>query len=329
MPQGYDRNSLKKFVRLHKSLKDDERGLLVWVLDQALTYTLTVKQIREEMQWGELRWTKTRASLSRKEILLQTKTPLDRKSHAWTLRFDFVAVIALAQPVLPPIETKASRARVIPDHSRVSPDPCPESYIAPDPLGWSGVSTQVKLESTPKAIFDGEQNTVDQKENEQHFVFKTLIQLGLKTGVTNDLFEILRVTGIEDFLVEFKSARQFARNESGLAITIARRAAAGYYTQARLENSGPTPLAICEKYKKQSGNLMSPNGLVAVASGFDGGQLRLDATADAKAKAAAKEEVAVGLLLSVSDSAKLWLRQEAAEFDFVPASLKTEKCGFE
>lgn len=317
MPDGYDRNSLKKYVRLHKTLKDDERGLLVWVLDQALTYTLTVKQIREEMQWGELRWTKTRASLSGKEILMQTKTPLDRKSHAWTLRFDFVAVIALAQPVLSPIETKASRARVIPDHGQVSPDPCPESCIAPEALAWSGIPPQVKLESPPKGIFDGDEDTVNQKE--QHFVFKALLPLGLKKGVTNDLFEILQVSGIEDFLVEFRSARQFARNESGLAIALAKKAARGYYTQTRVENFGPTPLAVCEKYKTHKGELTSPSGLVAVASGFDGGQLRLDATTDAKAAAKANKKVAVGLLLSLSDSAKLWLRLEAAELDFVPS----------
>jgi hypothetical protein len=329
MPEGHDRNSLKKFVRLHKSLKDDERNLLVWVLDQAQTYTLTVKQIRAEMQWGELRWSNARKSLVEKEVLKQTKTPLAQKTSSWALRFDFEKVVKLAQVEVPTSKTKVSSARVIPDQSRVSPDSSTRSGIAPEALIWSGVSTQRELEPTPKQQpkkFDDDQIAVNQKE--QHFVFKALLKLGLKTGVTDGLFKILVVGGIEDFLAEYGSARQFAKNESGLAISIARRAASGYYAQTRIDNSGPTPIAICEIYKNHSGNLMSPNGLVAVASGFDGGQLRLDATADAKTKAAAKEEVAVGMLLSLSQSAKLWQRLEAAELAFVPIFLKTEKCGF-
>lgn len=310
IPNGHDRNSLKKFVRLHKSLREDERNLLIWVLDQAQTYTLTVKQIREEMQWGELRWTKTRASLSDKEILKQTKTPLDRKSHSWSLHFDFVAVVARPQLLaLSPVENRASRARVIPDYGRVSHDPRSESAIVPEPLTLSGLSTQVELEPTPKQQNAKESDDENSVQKEEHFVYRNLLPLGLKKGVTSQLFTILIVAGIEDFLVEFGSARPFARNESGLAISIARRAASGFYTQTRIESSGPTPTAICEKYKNRSGNLMGPNGLVAVASGFDAGQLRMDATFNAKTKP--------GLLLSLVDSAKLWRRLEAAELDFV------------
>jgi hypothetical protein len=84
------RNELKRAVRLCE-LKERERALLAWVLDQSDAWTITVKQIRKEMQWGEDKWATVRRSLVGHGILQQVKEKRNG-GHVWHLIFDLHSV---------------------------------------------------------------------------------------------------------------------------------------------------------------------------------------------------------------------------------------------
>lgn len=304
MPDGHDRNSLKRLTRLCKSLAERERALLAWVLDQASTWTMTVGQIRKEMQWGEKRWARVRNSLAAKGVLTQTKERLGKNSHSHHLHFDFVVVAAMELST-EEVKTEGSRARVTPAYRKGSRDPSLWEGVTGDPSLWEGVRTQGLPKSTPNsATAEAGGGPVENEEDEEDGRVQKLLGMGLQAGCARDAARILK-TGLGDFEREFSAARARAKNESGLALHVARRAAKGDYDTGQPQ---PAPLesadSVCARHQHLSGILHGPAGPCALARLGYGGRL-----ADPKSHA----------LLHPADGLKLWLQLAAGELNFEPA----------
>ena len=121
LPDGLNKNELKRHVQLCTGLSERERTLLVHILDQADAWIHSVQDIRARMQWGEVRWRTVRNALQLKKILVQQKIRIDDKSHIWTLNFDFSVVLALcsiSELSTGGTKTEGSRARVIHDKAK-------------------------------------------------------------------------------------------------------------------------------------------------------------------------------------------------------------------
>lgn len=247
VPACLNRNKLKKLVLL-SSLRERERTLLHWILDQAETWTITVAQIRTEMQWGEDKWATVRRSLVSRGVLEHVK---ERRGsvHFWTLLFDF-------HPVLPPdlstatIKTPVSRARAreTPEKSGYRATPGHDPGIARDALEKPGIDLNTLPESPPQAGCGG-----DFEKN--------------RTAATGEQRQIL------DSLVANQSAN--VQHPAAWRGTLARKAAAGLLTRpsAQTQASSSPPkrnksllgfIAHCPPHGQikviERGDFATPNG---------------------------------------------------------------------
>jgi hypothetical protein len=90
LPLGLNRAQMKMRVRRTAYLGANEKCLLTFILDQAETYVLIgVKQIKNELGWGEKRWIGARDSLYDKCIYRGYGLINGRGSIEWKMVFDF------------------------------------------------------------------------------------------------------------------------------------------------------------------------------------------------------------------------------------------------
>jgi hypothetical protein len=87
IPGDKTRQAAKKLV-MTSSLKEGQKFLLLWVLDQDAGYVITVSQIRRELSFGEKRWIAVRDQLKALQILTHFSEGLPDKTSRWTLAFD-------------------------------------------------------------------------------------------------------------------------------------------------------------------------------------------------------------------------------------------------
>lgn len=87
IPGDKTRQAAKRLV-MTSSLKEGQKFLLLWVLDQNEEYVITVSQIRKELSWGEKRWIAVRDQLKALKILSHFSEGLPDQTCRWTLAFD-------------------------------------------------------------------------------------------------------------------------------------------------------------------------------------------------------------------------------------------------
>lgn len=91
IPGAKSRQEAKREV-MRSTLKDRQKFLLLWVLDQADGYVITVAQLRLELGWGEKRWITVRDHLKELGILKHFKVGLEDKTSRWTLSFNLTPI---------------------------------------------------------------------------------------------------------------------------------------------------------------------------------------------------------------------------------------------
>lgn len=91
IPRLATRQAAKKMV-LASSMRDRQKFLLMWVLDQEEGYVITVAQIKKELSWGEKRWVTVRDQLKSLRMLSHFKEGLPDKTSRWTLSFDLTPI---------------------------------------------------------------------------------------------------------------------------------------------------------------------------------------------------------------------------------------------
>jgi len=85
---GRNRQAAKSALAEAEFLGQLERHVLLWVLDQAPSFTVTVAGIRTSCAISESTWVRLRKQLDRKGILKQIRVADRNGVSHWTLKFD-------------------------------------------------------------------------------------------------------------------------------------------------------------------------------------------------------------------------------------------------
>lgn len=91
LPLGRNRQAAKKALAQSQFLGQLERHVLLWILDQAPKFTITVlgpKGIQTSCAISESTWVRLRKKLEDKGILTQTREFDDHGVSHWHLEFD-------------------------------------------------------------------------------------------------------------------------------------------------------------------------------------------------------------------------------------------------
>ena len=91
IPGSRTRQEAKRLV-MTSNLKGDHKYLLLWILDQAEGYVVTVGQIQKDLVWGRKKWISARDQLEKLQILRQLREGLPNKTNRWTLAFDLTPI---------------------------------------------------------------------------------------------------------------------------------------------------------------------------------------------------------------------------------------------
>lgn len=301
LPDGVTKNFMKEKVQLSRRLTERERALLFFVLDQADSWILTVRHIRDRMQWGEERWRTVRTGLTKKGILLQEKIRLACNSHVWRLNFDFVVVLDLCDELsTDPTKTRVSRARtrsttMVVDHVTLG-----DGRGSRDPTYGGRLITSEEPKEPPQAAV---------------VVPLSIQKMGLTDAQAARVCAAAGGAGQEQLdrllLAWQAAAARPAGAGVGLAVFLARLASSGQLEidsapagQPVAVEQAETAAQICDRIGAgHGGHLVSGPGVPGPLKAGPFGRL----------------EAPTGGVLDASRAARVWLRVESGELDCRPS----------
>lgn len=296
-------------ILMDASLSAAARLVLTYIAGRPPGWVATVTDIKKKLSFSESQWKSARDALKQAGII-----PLDhpKRMGGGVNRFSWVLDLLMERYYLStahPSETADAQPSKIADgsHQRFSMDGKVADYQEeftntkkpPTPTGAAAES------GGGVVVFD-----VDQRAG--HTGLKVQLE-----GLTSA--ELLRVeraladasaNQVQLFSKIWDSSKAAARSPVALAIALAKLAAKGHLNQINeqadqphsADVTGESAACVCARHSSETGHLVSPAGLVAIASAAYQGLLQAPA----------------GGVFSLLQSSKFWLRLEAGEFDFHP-----------